>query len=301
VAKLGEKAFTQCAGFVRVPGSKNVLDNTSVHPESYEATEKLLEHFGYSDSDVAEGKVGDIKAKLAEEGVDKVAALCGIGAMTLSDIVEELLKPSRDIRDSLPPPMLRKDLINIKDLQVGMEVDGTVRNVIDFGVFVDIGVHQDGLVHISEISDNYIKHPSDILKVGDRVVATILGVDIEKNKISLSLKKDKHTMEVVQKVAPQKSQDRPSGNRPENKNAGQNSHDNNAGNKNYNGSRRDNFNKDSKIAASSDGSGYKEYGANGKNTLRNRGDNSKQNAEPVASLDNLLDLLAKKYKKPKKQ
>lgn len=319
VAKLGEKAFTQCAGFVRVPSSKNVLDNTSVHPESYEATEKLLTHFGYSDSDVAEGNVADIKTKVLAEGIDKVATLCGIGALTLNDIVDELLKPSRDIRDSLPPPMLRKDLLNIKDLQVGMEVDGTVRNVIDFGVFVDIGVHQDGLVHISEISDNYIKHPSDILSVGDRVVATILGVDIEKNKISLSLKKDKHTMEVVQKVAPQKNQDRQNGNNRPNGGASGDGTNSTTGNKNGGGNYnrqggRNNFNKDGKVAASSDGSGYKEYGTNGKNTLRNnnfasgnsgksnfnngaKAQTNSQDNEPKASLDNLLTLLAQKYKK----
>lgn len=208
VSKLGDKAFEQCAGFIRVAGGVDVLDNTAVHPESYHAAKILINHLGYTDQDIASGKAQDIKQRVEQENISKVAKLCGVGEPTLKDIIEELLKPNRDIRDSLPAPVLRKELLSIKDLQVGMEVEGTVRNVIDFGVFVDIGVHQDGLVHISEISDSYISHPSAVLKVGDRVNATVIGVDVEKNKISLSLKKDKHTMSVVQKVAPQRTQEK---------------------------------------------------------------------------------------------
>ncbi|MBQ8426303.1 MAG: RNA-binding transcriptional accessory protein [Clostridia bacterium] len=187
VKKLGAKAFEQCAGFLRIVGG-NVLDNTGVHPESYPAVEKLLAFVGYTLSDVADGKIGDIKVKIEQKGWDKTAENCGVGVPTLNDIVAELLKPGRDIRDSLPKPILRSDLMDLSDLKEGMEITGTVRNVIDFGVFVDIGVHQDGLVHISQISDNYIKHPSDVLKVGDVVKVKVLGVDLQKKKISLTMK-----------------------------------------------------------------------------------------------------------------
>ncbi|MDY6023466.1 MAG: Tex family protein [Candidatus Borkfalkiaceae bacterium] len=188
VKKLGAKAYQQCAGFLRISGGGNVLDNTSVHPESYPAAEKLLSATGYTLQDVEDGKIGDIKAKIEEKGWSSVAKLCDVGEPTLRDIVTELLKPGRDIRDSLPAPVLRSDLMELKDLKEGMELIGTVRNVIDFGVFVDIGVHQDGLVHISQISDNYIKHPSDVLKVGDVVKVKVLGVDLNKQKISLTMK-----------------------------------------------------------------------------------------------------------------
>ncbi len=187
VKKLGEKAYEQCAGFLRIQGG-NVLDNTAVHPESYPAVEKLLSATGYSLSDVSGGKLGDIRARIDAKGWDNVAKDCGVGVPTLQDIVSELLKPGRDIRDSLPKPILRSDLMDLSDLKEGMEINGTVRNVIDFGVFVDIGVHQDGLVHISQISDNYIKHPSDVLKVGDLVKVKVLGVDTVKKKISLTMK-----------------------------------------------------------------------------------------------------------------
>ncbi|MBQ3219448.1 MAG: RNA-binding transcriptional accessory protein [Clostridia bacterium] len=187
VKKLGAKAFEQCAGFLRIVGG-NVLDNTGVHPESYPAVEKLLAFVGYSLDDVANGKIGDIKAKIEQKGWEKTAENCGVGVPTLNDIVNELIKPGRDIRDSLPKPILRSDLMDLSDLKEGMEINGTVRNVIDFGVFVDIGVHQDGLVHISQISDNYIKHPSDVLKVGDLVKVKVLGVDTVKKKISLTMK-----------------------------------------------------------------------------------------------------------------
>ena len=187
VKKLGEKAFLQCAGFLRIIGG-NVLDNTGVHPESYPAVEKLLSAVGYSLSDVADGKIGDLLAKIEQKGWEETAKECGVGVPTLKDISAELLKPGRDIRDSLPKPILRSDLMDLADLKEGMEINGTVRNVIDFGVFVDIGVHQDGLVHISQISDNYIKHPSDVLKVGDLVKVKVLGVDTVKKKISLTMK-----------------------------------------------------------------------------------------------------------------
>ncbi len=187
VKKLGAKAFEQCAGFLRIVGG-NVLDNTGVHPESYTATQKLLDFTGYTLEDVANGKIGDIKDRIAKMSIEKTAEFCGVGIPTLNDIVAELLKPGRDIRDSLPKPILRSDLMDLADLKEGMEINGTVRNVIDFGVFVDIGVHQDGLVHISQISDGYIKHPSDVLKVGDLVKVKVLGVDTVKKKISLTMK-----------------------------------------------------------------------------------------------------------------
>lgn len=188
VNKLGPKAFEQCAGFLRIPGSENVLDNTGVHPESYEAAEKLLSKYGYTESDVKEGKISALKDKIAADGEEKVAAEIGVGQLTLHDIVEEILKPGRDIRTLLPPPQLRADLMDIKDLKEGMELTGTVRNVIDFGAFVDIGVHHDGLVHVSEISDRFIKHPSEALSVGQTVKVRVIGVDAEKHRINLSIK-----------------------------------------------------------------------------------------------------------------
>lgn len=187
VKKLGAKAFEQCAGFLRIVGG-NVLDNTGVHPESYGAVQKLLNFTGYTLDDVAQGKISDIKERIDKKGLKACADECGVGEPTLLDIVNELLKPGRDIRDSLPKPILRSDLMDLADLKEGMEINGTVRNVIDFGVFVDIGVHQDGLVHISQISDGYIKHPSDVLKVGDLVKVKVLGVDTVKKKISLTMK-----------------------------------------------------------------------------------------------------------------
>ncbi len=188
VNKLGAKAFEQCAGFLRIPGGEDVLDNTSVHPEAYEAAEKLLSKFGYTDDDVRKGKITDIREKVKAEGAGKVAQEIGIGEPTLADMVEEIIRPGRDIRDSLPPPVLRADLMDIKDLKEGMELTGTVRNVIDFGAFVDIGVHHDGLVHISEISDNYIKHPSEALTVGEVVRVRVIGVDVAKQRINLSMR-----------------------------------------------------------------------------------------------------------------
>ena len=188
VPRIGAKAYEQCAGFLRVPHSKEILDNTGVHPESYEATHKLLALLGYSEADVAEGKLLEIEDKIRELGTAKVCAECGIGAPTLHDIVKELQKPGRDIRDSFQPVELRDDVMNIEDLKPDMILNGTVRNVIDFGAFVDIGVHQDGLVHISELSDKFVKHPSAVVSLGDRVVVRVLSVDVKKKRISLSMK-----------------------------------------------------------------------------------------------------------------
>lgn len=189
VAKLGPKAFQQCAGFLRVPESQNILDNTAVHPESYDAAKELLKLCGY---DIKSANFEEIKLKLkeklAELGEEKVAESLRVGLPTLNDIVVELLKPGRDPREELPQPILRTDILDIKDLKESMELTGTVRNVIDFGAFIDIGVHQDGLVHISEICDRYIKHPSEVLKVGDIVKVRILSVDVPKKRISLSMK-----------------------------------------------------------------------------------------------------------------
>ena len=188
VPKLGPKAYEQCAGFLRIQGGKSILDNTSVHPESYEATEKLLGLFSLPLSAVAENKLGNLEKLLEAYGKEKASKAVGVGVPTLSDIVRELQKPGRDIRDDLPPPMLRSDVMDLNDLKEGMKLKGTVRNVIDFGVFVDIGVHQDGLVHISQITDNYIKHPSEVLSVGDVVEVTVLAVDKERHRISLTMK-----------------------------------------------------------------------------------------------------------------
>ena len=188
VPRVGAKAFEQCAGFLRVPKSEEILDNTGVHPESYEAAHKLLSMFGYSESDVAEGRLSDLPEKIKEKGSAIVCEECGVGAPTLHDIVTELMKPGRDVRDSLPPPELRSEVLSIEDLKPDMVLNGTVRNVIDFGAFVDIGVHQDGLVHVSEISDRFVKHPSEMLSVGDRVKVRIISVDVKKKRIGLSMK-----------------------------------------------------------------------------------------------------------------
>ncbi len=188
VDKLGPKAFEQCAGFLRVPESDDPLDNTGVHPESYSAAKKLLGMCGYSSEDIKKGSLSGLADKVKAMGVEKTAGELGIGAPTLNDIVKELMKPGRDPRDELPPPILRTDVMDIKDLKEGMEMKGTVRNVIDFGAFVDIGVHQDGLVHISQISKTRIKHPSDVLSVGDIVTVKILSVDEKKGRISLTMK-----------------------------------------------------------------------------------------------------------------
>lgn len=188
VPKLGPKAFEQCAGFLRVPESKNPLDNTGVHPESYKSAKELLALLDYSDKEIKEGKFTDLTNRVAAKGTKSLADTLKIGLPTLDDIVKELSKPGRDPRDELPAPMLRSDILDIKDLKPDMVLKGTVRNVIDFGAFIDIGVHQDGLVHISQICDKYIKHPSEVLKVGDVVDVKIISVDPEKNRISLTMR-----------------------------------------------------------------------------------------------------------------
>ena len=189
VPKLGPKAFEQCAGFLRVAESREPLDNTAVHPESYDAAKKLLTLCGYDAKTLRTADLGELKARLDAYGVEKAAEECGVGVPTLLDIAAELMKPGRDPRDELPPPVLRTDVLDLKDLKPGMILSGTVRNVIDFGAFVDIGVHQDGLVHISEIAERFVKHPSDVLKIGDIVKVVVLKV--EGKRISLSIKQAK--------------------------------------------------------------------------------------------------------------
>lgn len=189
VPKLGAKAFEQCAGFLRVPESRNVLDRTGVHPESYEAAKALLQLCGYTLEDVASGQIEALAQRVAQLGEEAAAEKLGVGVPTLRDIIKELLRPGRDLRDELPPPLLRTDIMDMKDLKPGMELQGTVRNVIDFGAFVDIGVHQDGLVHISQIANRRLKHPSEVLKVGDIVTVWVLSVDVGKKRIALTMKK----------------------------------------------------------------------------------------------------------------
>ena len=186
VAKLGPKAYEQCAGFMRIADGKNPLDATGVHPESYDATKKLLEELGYSLEDVKNRNVSDISRKISDYG--RLAEELGIGELTLRDIVKELEKPARDPRDDMPKPILRSDVLEMKDLTPGMVLKGTVRNVIDFGAFVDIGVHQDGLVHISEICDRFISHPLEAVSVGDIVDVQVLSVDLKKQRIQLTMK-----------------------------------------------------------------------------------------------------------------
>lgn len=191
VPKLGPKAFEQCAGFLRVSESKNVLDNTGVHPESYDAARALLKLCKVTDDDVRSGNVAAVQAYVDTVGTSALATQLGVGEPTLIDITKEIAKPGRDPRDELPAPMLRTDVMGIEDLKVGMELKGTVRNVIDFGAFVDIGVHQDGLVHISQITHKYIKHPSDVLKVGDIVKVWVISIDVAKKRIGLTMKEPK--------------------------------------------------------------------------------------------------------------
>lgn len=189
VPKLGPKAFEQCAGFLRVVGSKNPLDATAVHPESYPAAEALLKRLGFDKKDIEKGALSDLPARVSDIGLPTLAKELEIGEPTLADIIRELMKPGRDPREDLPPPLLRTDVLEMSDLTPGMELTGTVRNVIDFGAFVDIGVHQDGLVHISRMSDRFIKHPSEVAKVGDIVTVWVIDVDMQKKRIALSMKK----------------------------------------------------------------------------------------------------------------
>lgn len=188
VKKLGEKTFLQCAGFLRIPEAENILDNTSVHPESYEACKKLLDLTNHSIDDIGEGKLAKLREETERLGIEKVAEIIGVGVPTLNDIITELLKPGRDPRDELPPPLLAEDVLEITDLKPDMVLNGTVRNVVDFGVFVDIGVHQDGLVHISELSERFVRNPMEIVSVGDIVKVRVLEVDPKRKRISLSMK-----------------------------------------------------------------------------------------------------------------
>lgn len=188
VPKLGPKAFQQCAGFLRISDGKNALDATAVHPESYTAAKALLSTLGFSEKDIGTPALSALSVRVSEFGEEKLAQAISVGIPTLSDIVSELQKPGRDPRDELPPPLLRTDILEMKDLKPNMELVGTVRNVIDFGAFVDIGVHQDGLVHISQICDRFIKHPSEVLKVGETVKVRVLSVDEKKGRISLTMK-----------------------------------------------------------------------------------------------------------------
>ena len=188
VPRIGAKAYEQCAGFLRVPGSREVMDNTGVHPESYEAAHALLRHFGYTEQDVREGKLAGILGQVKKAGAAKLAAELGVGEPTLLDIAAELEKPGRDLRDDFAPPLLSEEVLEMSDLKPGQVLSGTVRNVIDFGAFVDIGVHQDGLVHISELSDKFVKHPRDVVSVGDVVRVRVLSVDVAKKRIALSMK-----------------------------------------------------------------------------------------------------------------
>ena len=176
---------------MRIPGAVRTLDNTAVHPESYAAVERLLELFGYSESDLTEGGLSELPEAVKARGEAEVSEACGIGLPTLRDILSELMRPGRDIRDSLPPPVLRADVLDMKDLKAGMDFMGTVRNVVDFGAFVDIGVHQDGLVHISAMADRFIKHPSEVVAVGDVVKVWVQEVDVPKKRISLTMKAPK--------------------------------------------------------------------------------------------------------------
>ena len=188
VPRIGAKAYEQCAGFLRIPGAKEILDNTGVHPESYEGTRKLLKMFDYTVEDIGTQKISGLRSAIAKKGSASVAEAIGVGEPTLMDIISELEKPGRDIRDSLPAPILRDDVMSLEDLKPDMLLDGTVRNVTDFGAFVDIGVHQDGLVHISQLCDRFIKHPSEAVSLGDHVKVKVLSVDVQKKRISLTMK-----------------------------------------------------------------------------------------------------------------
>ncbi|MBR6638395.1 MAG: helix-hairpin-helix domain-containing protein, partial [Lachnospiraceae bacterium] len=188
VAKLGPKAYEQCAGFMRISGGDNPLDATSVHPESYAATEELLKKLSYSPQDLTSGGLRGISKRVTKTESEALAKELGVGAITLMDIVQELEKPARDPRDEMPKPILRNDVLDMKDLTPGMILKGTVRNVIDFGVFVDIGVHQDGLVHISQMTERYIKHPLEVVSVGDIVEVKVISVDVPKKRIALTMK-----------------------------------------------------------------------------------------------------------------
>ena len=195
VPRVGAKAYEQCAGFLRVPGSSEVLDLTGVHPESYAAARQLLSHFGYIEEDVRSGGLVGLSEKVQKAGRAKIAELLGVGEPTLLDMIRELEKPGRDVRDTLPQPILRENLLSLEDLEEGITLTGTVRNVTDFGAFVDIGVHQDGLVHISEMSDKYIRHPSEVVSTGDIVEVRVITLDKKRKRIGLSMKGSREKVE----------------------------------------------------------------------------------------------------------
>ena len=186
--KLGKKTYEQCAGFLRIPGAKNPLDATAVHPESYTAAKALLEECGWKLADVGTAAIRELPAQVEGKGIGTLARQLGVGEPTIRDIIDELLKPGRDPRDQLPPPLLRTDVMELKDLKPEMVLTGTVRNVIDFGAFVDIGVHEDGLVHVSQLADRFVRHPSQVVKVGDVVKVKVLEVDMKRKRISLTMK-----------------------------------------------------------------------------------------------------------------
>ena len=188
VAKLGPKAFEQCAGFLRISGGKEPLDFTSVHPESYDVARNLIKTLGYNADDISKGGLKGISKDINKEKMETLAKELNTDVITLGDILKELEKPARDPRDEMPKPILRSDILEMKDLKEGMVLKGTVRNVIDFGAFVDIGVHEDGLVHISELSDKFVKHPLDVVNIGDVVEVKIIGIDLNKKRIQLSMK-----------------------------------------------------------------------------------------------------------------
>ena len=188
VPKLGPKAFEQAAGFLRITGGKEPLDSTAVHPESYPAAKALLKTLGYVESDISAGKLSSLRDEAEKIGLPSLAEKLGIGIPTLSDVIDELMKPGRNPRDELPPPLLRSDVLEIKDLKPGMEITGTVRNVIDFGAFVDIGVHQDGLVHISQMSDEFVNDPNQVVRLQQQVIVKVIGIDKERKRVQLSLK-----------------------------------------------------------------------------------------------------------------
>ena len=284
VPKLGPKAFEQCAGFLRISSGKDVLDNTSVHPEAYNAAKKLLDEFGYTNEDIKASKLTELSEKVKTFGTAKMADMLGVGVPTLSDIIDELVKPGRDIRDSLPKPILRDDLLDIKNLKEDMEIVGTVRNVIDFGAFVDIGVHQDGLVHISEISNDFIKHPSEALTVGDIVTVKVIGVDVAKNRISLTIKgasNAKPKSESIVRNPQLKSKD---GNRANNNNT-----NNNAGRDNRNNNRNNNAGRDNR--------NNNNAGRNNYIDISNKSNNNRNESKPLSSVEDMLKQLANKYKK----
>ncbi|MBR2627511.1 MAG: helix-hairpin-helix domain-containing protein, partial [Peptococcaceae bacterium] len=195
VPRLGPKAFEQCAGFIRIADGDNPLDNTPVHPESYKAAESLLKQLGYDKKDLATGKLSEIREKLQNVNIHAMAELLEIGEPTLKDIIAALQKPGRDPREELEPPLLRSDVLSMEDLKPGMELMGTVRNVVDFGAFVDIGVKQDGLIHISQFGSRFIKHPMEVVSVGDIIKVTVLDVDLRRGRIALTRKSEKQTGE----------------------------------------------------------------------------------------------------------